>query len=103
MNPLIITYGNVYWSLCNLNVSNTPGDVRSYAGFIAYPLALLFVWSLSSGNVRSNWKKSVIVPLFKSGSRTSPTKCRLVSLTSVFFFQNKEEGCCGENLGVSVS
>ena len=90
MNPLNITYDNVYSALCKLNVSSTPGGdgvhpqvLRSCAGLLAYPLTLLFERSLRSSDIPSPWKWSVVVPLFKSGSRSSPTNYRPVSLTSV--------------------
>ena len=43
----------------------------------------MFEGSLRSGDIPSTWKRSVVVPLFKSGSRSSPTNFRPVSLTSV--------------------
>ena len=52
MNPLNITYDNVYSTLCKLNVSSSPGGdgvnpqvLRSCAGPLAYPLPLLYVRS----------------------------------------------------------
>ena len=56
--------------------------MRSWAGLLAYPLTLLFERSLRSSDIPSPWKWSAVVPLFKSGSRSSPTNYRPVSLTS---------------------
>jgi len=71
-------------------VSSTPGGdgvhpqvLRSCAGLLAYPLTLLFERSLRSSDIPSPWKWSVVVPLFKSGSRSSPANYRPVSFTSV--------------------
>ena len=43
----------------------------------------MFERSLRSGDIPSTWKRLVVVPLFKSGSRSSPINFRPVSLTSV--------------------
>ena len=73
-------------------MSSTPGGdgvhpqvLRSCAGLLAYPLTLLFERSLRSGDITSPWNWSAVVPLFKSGSRSSPTDYRPVSLTSVCY------------------
>ena len=77
MNPLNITYDNVHSALWKFNVSSTPGGdgvhpqvLRSCAGLLAYPLTLLFERSLRSSDIPNPWKWSVVVPLFKSGSRS---------------------------------
>ena len=61
MNPLIITYVNVYSALLMLNVSSTPGRdgvhpevLRSCAGLLAYPLTLLFERLLRTGDIASH-------------------------------------------------
>ena len=73
---------------CKFNVSSTPGGVgvhsqvlRSCAGLLAYSLTLLFERSLRSGDIPGPWKWILVVPLFKSGSRSSPPTYDPVSLT----------------------
>ena len=50
---------------------------------LSWPLYLLYVKSLDEGLLSSVWKASIIVSLFKNGSRCNPLNYRLVSLTSM--------------------
>ena len=90
MDPLNTTYENVYSALYKLNVSSThgvdgvhPQVLNSCADLLPYTLISLFEKSLRSGDIPSFWKWAVIVPMFKSGSRSSPTNYRPASLTSI--------------------
>jgi len=47
------------------------------------PLYMIFRRSLSTGKLPYQWKDSLVVPLFKKGSRYSPLNYRPISLTSV--------------------
>ena len=46
------------------------------------PLAYIFNLSLRSGHIPQDWRDANITPLFKKGSRSSPSNYRPVSLTS---------------------
>jgi hypothetical protein len=46
------------------------------------PLAKMFTDSLNTGVVPTDWKSANVVPIFKSGSRSSCNNYRPVSLTS---------------------
>ena len=90
MGDLHISIQDVDLALSKLNVSSAPGGdgvhpqfLKSCSDVVAYPLLLIFVRSLRSGQLPMAWKSSVIVPLFKSGSRCSPSNYRPVSLTSI--------------------
>ena len=90
MDNLSISLGDVLAALSKLNVSRAPGPddvhphlLKSCSGAVAFPLFLIFVKSLRSCELPAAWKCSIVVPLFKSGSRCSPANYRPVSLTSV--------------------
>ena len=44
---------------------------------------VLFDMSINNGYLPSDWKKAIIVPLYKSGTRSDPLNYRPISLTSV--------------------
>ena len=90
MGPKIIEISDVLRALGRLNVSSSPGSddihpkfLRECSEFLVYPLLLIFVKSLRSGRLPLMWKFSLVTPIFKSGSRSSPSNYRPVSLTSV--------------------
>ena len=60
-----------------------PLFLKSCAQAVCFPLLLIFVRSLRSGSLPLDWKHSLVVPIFKSGSRCSPLNYRPISLTSV--------------------
>jgi hypothetical protein len=49
---------------------------------LALPLSIIFRDSYDSGVIPKEWKRSVIVPVFKKGSKSSPKNYRPISLTS---------------------
>lgn len=55
---------------------------KSTADLICVPLSILFQKSLDSGTFPIEWKKSFIVPIHKSGSRTDVTNYRGISILS---------------------
>ena len=57
--------------------------LKSCAPELAYPLCTIFRQSLCEGVVPEIWKESVVIPIFKKGSRNDPLNYRPVSLTSV--------------------
>ncbi|XP_060710826.1 uncharacterized protein LOC132835701, partial [Hemiscyllium ocellatum] len=73
-----------------MNIDKSPGPDGIYPRIlweareeIAEPLAWIFMSSLSTGIVPEDWRIANVVPLFKKGSRDSPSNYRPVSLTSV--------------------
>lgn len=50
---------------------------------LSYPLMLIFQASYSQGRLPHSWKSSLVVPIFKKGSKADPLKYRPVSLTSI--------------------
>ena len=50
---------------------------------LAHPLCLIFQKSLRSGVLPDEWKRSIVAPIFKKGSRFEALNYRPVSLTSV--------------------
>ena len=50
---------------------------------VSLPLSIIFNLSLSSGTVPAAWKKSIVIPVFKSGDAKLPTNYRPISLTSI--------------------
>ena len=46
-------------------------------------LTLLYRASINQGAVPSDWKMANIVPIFKKGSKSSPSNYRPISLTSI--------------------
>ena len=59
-----------------------PKLIRS-CNALVYPLYLLFRKSLQCGKLPSQWKESLVTPLFKKGSRYVSLNYRPISLTSV--------------------
>lgn len=55
---------------------------RAATGF-AYPLMLLFIKSLNSGEVPLEWREANVSPIYKNGPRTDAANYRPVSLTSI--------------------
>lgn len=60
-----------------------PALLKACARELAYPLCVIFRLSLEQGTLPQIWKKSLVVPIFKKGSRYEPLNYRPVSLTSV--------------------
>ena len=46
-------------------------------------IKMIYEKSLEEGNVPDDWKKAVVVPVFKSGSRSNPGNYRPISLTCI--------------------
>ena len=60
-----------------------PQLLKSCASTLTTPLYMIFRQSLFEGKLPLSWKFSLIVPIFKKGSRHDPKNYRPVSLTSV--------------------
>ena len=75
--------------LSNLATDKAPGidDIhprllKEGASFIAAPLTHMFNVSLQTARNPSDWKKSRVTPIFKSGDKTDPGNYRPISITS---------------------
>ena len=60
-----------------------PQLLKSCSETLAYPLHKIFQISLKEGSLPQEWKTSIVIPIFKKGSRYDPLNYRPVSLTSV--------------------
>ena len=50
---------------------------------LAKPISIIFQKSLEEGTVPDDWKKAIVTPIFKKGSKQSPNNYRPVSLTCI--------------------
>ena len=60
----------------------SPALLSACAEQLARPLCTLFMKSMKMGQLPQDWKKAIIVPIFKKGARSDPSNYRPVSLTS---------------------
>ncbi|XP_065562443.1 uncharacterized protein LOC136028527 [Artemia franciscana] len=81
----------VYTILIKLDTSKAPDIdsfpnimIRQIAHEIAEPLTYIFNLSLAHGLCPSGWKKALVKPLHKSGSRSDFKNYRPISITSIF-------------------
>jgi len=89
-NPITITKDGVLKLLNGLKTGKAPGPDGLTKNHLclnaeqsAVILAEIFNMSLSTGTIPSEWKEANVTPIFKSGSRTSPSNYRPVSLTNI--------------------
>ena len=90
MPPVEINIEDVMYILKSLDPSSAAGPdsihprlLKSCASQLAYPLLKIFQLSLQQCHLPNEWKKSIVIPIFKKGSRFTPLNYRPVSLTSV--------------------
>ena len=90
MQPLTISREGVEKKIRILDGSKSsdpdgihPFMLKSCAQEVSWPLYLIFNESIRSGDVPEKWKKSSVIPTFKGGSRSDPTKYRPIRLTSL--------------------
>ncbi|KFP90579.1 hypothetical protein N311_05916, partial [Apaloderma vittatum] len=88
--PCRIGAGQVQEHIENLKVHKSMGPdeihprvLKELAAEVARPLAIIFERSWQSGEVPTDWKRGIITPIFKRGSKDNPGNYRPVSLTSV--------------------
>ena len=70
------------------NTSSGPDGIhplllKRCANQLTYPLHVIFQRSFSEGQLPSDWKSSLVTPIFKKGSRNDPLNYRPISTTSV--------------------
>lgn len=90
MGHIDITLDTVEAALSELDVSTSMGPDEIHPCLLkfcrtelAYPLMLIFQATYNTCFLPTLWKKSLIVPIYKKGSRHDPLNYRPVSLTSV--------------------
>jgi Reverse transcriptase (RNA-dependent DNA polymerase) len=90
LNNVGITESKIIRKIKDLRADSAPGPdglhprlLKETANEIARPLRLIFTRSLDSNDIPSDWKRAVVTPIYKSGTRTDPGNYRPVSLTSV--------------------
>ena len=90
MPPLDLQFDDVLHSLQSLDQSSAAGLdnlhpmlLKSCAIQLAYPLFKIFCLSLQQCQLPNAWKMSVVIPIFKKGSRYTPLNYRPICLTSV--------------------
>ena len=90
LDDLDFTTQEVCNLLQNLKPDSSPGPddihplvLRRLADLISTPVFEIFRRSLDEGRLPKNWKRAVIKPIYKGGSRTDPANYRPICLTSV--------------------
>ena len=85
-----ITVGGVTNLLNEINVYKACGPdgipsrlLKETANCAASMLTLIYSASLKQGKVPDNWKKALVIPVFKKGARTCTTNYRPITLTCV--------------------
>lgn len=84
-----ITENEILAALEGLDVSKGPGPdeippiiMKTLASSFVIPLYLLFNWSLQLGQFPLTWKKSFLIPIFKSGQRAEIKNYRGIAIIS---------------------
>ena len=90
MVPIHLTLQDVHDKLQALDPYSAAGPddlhpalLKSCSKSLAYPLYKIMCLSLAEAHLPAEWKSSIIVPIFKKGSRYNPLNYRPISLTSV--------------------
>ena len=90
MDDITVSCEGVAKLLRNLKAHKAAGPdglparlLKETASEIAPAVTLLFQASIDQGSVPSTWKKAMVVPLFKKGSRSSAANYRPISLTAI--------------------
>ena len=90
LTELMGTPNEVLGKLENLKEDKSPGGdnihpklLYELRGELAEPIAKLYNFSLSTGEVPTDWKEATITALFKKGNRSEPRNYWPVSLTSI--------------------
>ena len=86
----LCSINEIYHSLSTLNTSKATGPnkisahmLKATARCIAPSVTVLMNLSLQTGTVPTKWKKSLIVPIPKSSTATTPNDYRAISVLSI--------------------
>lgn len=87
----IVTESQILDRLLSINVKKGAGPdgvspilIKECANELSLPLCIIFNKSLSEGVFPSEWKKALVVPIYKSGDRTLAESYRPISKLSIF-------------------
>ena len=90
IDPVSFPLHKILKTLQNLNGNTAMGPdnihpllLKNCATQLAYPLHIIFTRALDEGLLPSDWKSSMVIPIFKKGVRYDPLNYRPISLTSV--------------------
>ena len=91
MDDFLITEKDIISAVLRMKdkISRTPEGIPMYfikrvIKSIVKPLCFIFNSSLQSNVVPHQWKRAIVIPVYKKGSRNSPKNYRPISLTSSF-------------------
>jgi Reverse transcriptase (RNA-dependent DNA polymerase) len=89
ISEMEISLEHVYKKLLNLDCNKGAGPdqippefLKNCADTLAYPLHNIFNRSLSLGKFPDSWKKSYLIPIYKSGGRTNTENYRGIAILS---------------------
>ena len=91
ISSVTITDNEIMQALRSMSSSNASGPdgispalIRNIKCHMVLPLKMLFVESLNSGMIPSDWKSATIIPSYKNNGKPSePASYRPISLTSI--------------------
>ena len=90
LSCISVTEGDVSKCIDKIKVNKSPGAdtisphiLKEAKGELIKPLCSLFNKSLQDGSMPDEWKLANVTPIFKKGSKSSPSNYRPISLTSV--------------------
>lgn len=68
--------------MCHDNIH--PRVLRELADITVRPLSIIFEKSWRSGNVPEDWKKAIVIPIYKKSLKDDSGIYRPISFTSLF-------------------
>ena len=90
LSQIELSHDSVYRALQDLDSNSAMGPdkihphvLKTCAKEFTFPLQVIFRRSLREGRLPSRWKSSLVIPIYKKGSRFDPLNYRPISLTSV--------------------
>jgi Reverse transcriptase (RNA-dependent DNA polymerase) len=89
ISQMDISLENIFKNLVDVDCNKGPGPdqippilLKNCADTLAHPLHYIFNKSLSEGKFPDSWKKSYLIPIYKSGGRTSIANYRGIAILS---------------------
>ena len=90
ISPLVLTPDMVENSINGLDANSSMGGdgihpkfLKSLANKLFFPLCIIFNNSLNCGQLPNSWKRSIVVSIYKKGTKPNLLNYRPVSLASV--------------------